>query len=312
MTSPSTPRAVAARWLRMAGACGIVATLLAPLGALWWPLDLLTHFPAHTLVACFAGVGTALLGDRWLPAAALPCTALQASRLLPLLLPGISPSGPADLRIATHNVHTQGAAYTTTVDWITRSGIDVLCLPEVDTAWLRALETTPGYRVAAAHPRGDNFGIAVLVREGTDVRHARTVETSPPQLALTITAGAHDVALLAAHTVPPVSMGHAQRRDDQIRWIADWFADQSGPAVLCGDLNLTRWSSAWAPLAGLTSAREGQGYLGTWPAHWWIPGTVPIDHLVLKDLTSVRTWVGPDVGSDHLPLLADVVLSEGR
>ena len=39
--------------------------------------------------------------------------------------------------------------------------------------------------------------------------------------------------------------------------------------------------------------------------------TIPIDHcLISRDITVSNLYVGPDLGSDHLPLVADLHIPE--
>ncbi len=89
------------------------------------------------------------------------------------------------------------------------------------------------------------------------------------------------------------------------------------PTLLLGDFNTTDQSSAYRPLleAGLYDAfREaGWGFGSTFPAvsrSKWIPGipVVRIDYIWhTEHFATARAWVGPDLGSDHLPLIADLI-----
>jgi len=60
----------------------------------------------------------------------------------------------------------------------------------------------------------------------------------------------------------------------------------------------------------LKDSSLGWGIQPTWPA-MFLPLRIPIDHcLVSPDLKIVRRKIGRDIGSDHLPLLVDLGLSE--
>jgi endonuclease/exonuclease/phosphatase (EEP) superfamily protein YafD len=55
----------------------------------------------------------------------------------------------------------------------------------------------------------------------------------------------------------------------------------------------------------LVNSQRGYGLAATWPTR---PLTlVPLDHMLHSDsLTTVARDIGPDLGSDHLPLTVEV------
>jgi endonuclease/exonuclease/phosphatase (EEP) superfamily protein YafD len=84
----------------------------------------------------------------------------------------------------------------------------------------------------------------------------------------------------------------------------------SGPVILAGDFNATRWSSKSAPLrhAGLKDASYGKAPGATWMrANPLI--SIPIDRLLYggEGMHCHRFEIGPELGSDHRPLLAEFV-----
>ncbi len=92
-----------------------------------------------------------------------------------------------------------------------------------------------------------------------------------------------------------------------------WIATLPGPLIMAGDLNLptdsTIYRQHWADFSNAFST-AGFGFgLTEWPyvrGRWF--GT-RIDHILTSPpWQSWRCWVGPDVGSDHRPLIADIGL----
>jgi endonuclease/exonuclease/phosphatase (EEP) superfamily protein YafD len=79
------------------------------------------------------------------------------------------------------------------------------------------------------------------------------------------------------------------------------------------DMNATAWSPAYADFVartGLREAREGFGRLATWRSDKYLAGLwLDLDHLLVGaavDVQGLRR--GPDLGSDHRPLVARLVL----
>jgi endonuclease/exonuclease/phosphatase (EEP) superfamily protein YafD len=76
--------------------------------------------------------------------------------------------------------------------------------------------------------------------------------------------------------------------------------------VLLGDLNTTSWSPGFQEclqISRLRDSRRGFGVHPTWPARQAVL-RITIDHCLVSDGIVVEDHhVGPDVGSDHLPVL---------
>lgn len=101
-----------------------------------------------------------------------------------------------------------------------------------------------------------------------------------------------------------------ERRATSLRvagWVAGIIAAEPGPAVIGGDFNLPPASALFAQHWGwLRDAHRdsGWGWGLTWFSSWH---GLRIDHL-LADPEGQWAWcqVGPDLGSDHRPVIAEV------
>ena len=63
--------------------------------------------------------------------------------------------------------------------------------------------------------------------------------------------------------------------------------------------------------ATMTNSMDGFGWQATYPAGGG-PLMLPIDHLFHSDdLTTVARTIGPDLGSDHLPIVVSLSLAAG-
>ena len=88
-------------------------------------------------------------------------------------------------------------------------------------------------------------------------------------------------------------------------------AVRTRPVIVAGDLNTTPWSHGFQRLIrprGLRDSAVGHGVQTTWNARRWVP-RIPIDHVVVSpEVRVVARRVGPDVGSDHLPIEATLAV----
>ncbi len=92
------------------------------------------------------------------------------------------------------------------------------------------------------------------------------------------------------------------------------LVESGGTPLLVGvDFNMP---SDYSTMAVLRSEYPSAFESGGWGLGYTRPTSLPwvrIDHVLgSRDWTFTRCWVGPDLGSDHLPLLAEAVYTSGR
>jgi endonuclease/exonuclease/phosphatase family metal-dependent hydrolase len=104
-------------------------------------------------------------------------------------------------------------------------------------------------------------------------------------------------------------------RRDQSNLARQWVARASGPVVVAGDFNMPVDSAIyrdhWSNFTDAFSAAGwgfGYSYGRTRKFGWW----VRLDHVLASSGWKTRhCWVGPDVGSDHRPVLVELVGRSG-
>lgn len=93
--------------------------------------------------------------------------------------------------------------------------------------------------------------------------------------------------------------------------LVGWIAESSDPVIIAGDFNMPADSSIyrqfWSKYANAFSvAGRGFGYTKSTAILGWRYGS-RIDHILTgPDWRPCACWLGPDLGSDHLPLIADL------
>jgi endonuclease/exonuclease/phosphatase (EEP) superfamily protein YafD len=312
-TSPPSIRGILQAAAAVGGAGLWLATLLAFAGRLWWALDLFAHFRPQYLALAWAGALLLWLARERRAALLLgACGAVNALVLLPYLLPGALLSAPrpppSPLRAMSVNVYTPNRDHGAVRRLVVERSPDFLLLMEVDEAWLAGLaDLRREYPYGVAEPRDDNFGIALWSRHPCvrcEILHLG--EARLPTAAGEFAVGGSRLTLVGTHPLPPVGAEYARQQADQLRALAAYLARVRGPKILMGDLNMTPWSAKFGPLlraAGLRDSGVGRGTGRTWPVDNPLLG-IPIDHfLASPDVRIAGRERGPDVGSDHFPLL---------
>ena len=100
-------------------------------------------------------------------------------------------------------------------------------------------------------------------------------------------------------------------RDEESQSLSHWVLEHPGSKVVVGDFNTPADSVVfrrdWSGLTNAFSAAGwGLGFTKFTENHGWIYGA-RIDHVLFSPpWQCVRAWVGPDIGSDHRPLVVDL------
>lgn len=329
MTRPLGGRGRAAfRDLLLLPLAGLAAATLATLFARhWWVFDGFTHFRAqYAVAALLLAIGLASLRSRaclvaflfaawhgwvwWDVAAANPRTAC-AGRPLTVVAFNLQWSNP-----------TPDAA----VAALREMAPDILMVAENWDGWGRHLEAFaanfPGrapadWRTADRPTLFSKFPILESetvrpfagVAAGNDPLLARAASAFSYERALLDLGGGGRMTVVAVHAPYPLGTGVAALRHRYLARLAVALAAVEGPLILLGDFNVTPWSPDYRDLvatAGLVSASGG--HIATWPV--WSPILrVPIDHILARGpLTLLRATRGPDLGSDHFPVMASLCL----
>jgi endonuclease/exonuclease/phosphatase (EEP) superfamily protein YafD len=104
---------------------------------------------------------------------------------------------------------------------------------------------------------------------------------------------------------------NAQIRERESERASVWAlrGDKLVPAIIVGDFNLPVESAIFRRhWGGFTDAFEASGTGFGWTKREGTLLRIRIDHIVLNSTapTPIGTWLGPDMGSDHVPVIADL------
>jgi endonuclease/exonuclease/phosphatase (EEP) superfamily protein YafD len=132
----------------------------------------------------------------------------------------------------------------------------------------------------------------------------------------------HPVTILVAHPASPIQPSHLEWQRTSFRRWGQERAMLGKNLLIVGDLNTAPWSVEFGRLlkeTGLRDSQVGFGLQPSWPAFLpfvrdnrmksllALPFGIPIDHiLVSDDIQVVSRHTGPFIGSDHLPVIAEL------
>jgi endonuclease/exonuclease/phosphatase (EEP) superfamily protein YafD len=307
--------AAAAVCLAVVGFVAVLAASFVPLH----PLALVEHFRVQLAAGGLAVVGAAgwlAFGPRWLDARWFDAALIALLVLACVIVPDLGaarravPDG-APVRVLEVNVLRSNRSFQQVARLIADEQPDLVALVEVDARWLAELAPAlAAYPARIEAPRDDNFGLALYAR-GALAGGGEHLGSRLPSIVAEAQHGRARFAVVVEHPFPPLT---GALYDDQLRHfdaVAERVRGLAGPFVIVGDLNSTPWSRAYARLRGGTGAcdsRAGFGVQASYPAEGWLLG-IPIDHVLVSCAIGVRDRrIGPDVGSDHLPVIADLVV----
>ena len=187
---------------------------------------------------------------------------------------------------------------------------DIIVLEEVNSVWIRSLDNIrKDYPYSITKPRDDNFGIALFSKSSLEAANIAYIgKANVPSIVTRIQLGKSMLSVLGTHPLPPGNAEYAYFRNEQLRSLSEYIRKIEKPVIVLGDLNTTPWSFHFRDLlkkSGLRDSCRGYGIQATWPS-FFFPLRIPIDHCLYSSKISIlNRQVGPNVGSDHFPLIVD-------
>jgi vancomycin resistance protein VanJ len=331
-------RPASAAWTRRAAWLGAVAYLAFALGSAvllwslsdrWWPATVLLFGPRWTLLLPLALlIPTALLWDRPLLAPLVLAGLLILGPVMGLrtgwrtLLPG--GEGDGAIRLVSFNAQGGGSLSLSPPELLAGWMADIVGIQECGPSLAEGLRRVPGWEIHArtglclasrfpieevrqmdreALEFAGGSGLVTTYR--LDVRgetvHVTNLHLETPRAGFELLRSGR-----LAEGIPK-TREKSFLRDVELRRARLWVDRFQGPHIVLGDFNTApesrSYRRSWGDWQNAFSI-TGRGLGGT-RLNGWI--RVRIDHVVTDGHWAVMgSWLGEDLGSDHLPLLAEV------
>lgn len=295
------------------------ALLAGLLGRIAWPFDLFAHFRVQYAALFILLIVVFLLLRRYLHAgAALVGFVIGAVPLLPYvtgeqLSKAIATPHEETFRVMSFNVWFRNPDMARSAEYIEQSRADAVVLLELTPPQAEMLlPLLPSYPHYYIEP--SRMGAAVFSK--WPVLEAESVPLAPggavaPRMKLDWRGV--PVSVLGVHLNWPLGPRNSEFRNQELNELVRFSKSQPEPLIVAGDFNLTPWSEYFSDAldrSGLHDAARGFGLARSWPSQF-APAGMRIDHcLISPQWRSVSTRVGPYLGSDHLPIVADLILRQ--
>lgn len=310
----------------------IGTTLLSLVSYVGWNivLELSSHFQVQYLMINLLLLGLLCFTRRKsLIIICFFCVAIIMTQIVPWYIPQARVGGntTGNFRVLISNVHAQNKSYSKILSLVRKEKPDLAVFIEVSPPWVKQLESLEDilpHSTGLAMPY--NLGITVLSQvplSNTSINffgtRDKTIKFKKASILGDLAINGQVISLIATHPATPVNPVVFQSRNKQLDEISKYVQHLKTPVLMVGDLNTTMWSPYYRRFVnktGLRNARLGFGILPTWPTKNTfsrIPPalsgllSIPIDHcLVSPEIKVANISTGPNIGSDHLPLIIDL------
>lgn len=304
---------------------GLLLTLLtcgSLAGHFHWVFDILSHYHLQYTV----GLTLCVLGLLVLRDVRFHLLGLVAALLVNLILvaPFFLSSGPiaqaattsGPLRVMALNISTSNAGYGQVVELIRERQPDLVFMSEVREDLLVVLrkELTDSYPYLHAEPSRMTLGVAFLSRQPfVEVETVMPGGRGRRYLRAVLDWQGQPVTIVGIHPLPPMNGEWAASRNSEIALMGQLANEATQPFILLGDLNASPWSQPMRGLMANTTLRyamQGYGIGMTWRLAGVLLGA-PLDYILVSPAWHVVDYVeGGDIRSDHIPIQADLALSQ--
>jgi endonuclease/exonuclease/phosphatase (EEP) superfamily protein YafD len=217
--------------------------------------------------------------------------------------PEIASSG-AVLTVASANVSVGNSNPGPLVEWLSREHVDVVAVFEVSPEYSERMGAELQFPFRKVIPSHSPFGIALLSRYPLEDLEVIYDPDGIAHIEAKMGWQGETLTIIALHPMPPLEPHYQVIRNSKLRSLAKAAVDEGYPAIFAGDINATPWSSAFSGLDN-QGLRRATGLAPSWPTGLGGFVGIPIDHvLVTGHWGVVQSNIGPELGSDHFPVMA--------
>lgn len=291
------------------------ATLAGFLGELWPLMDLFSHFRVQYFLFLSASAVVYLTYRAFSHTIiTLAFAMINLSLIAPFYFaPGSHGVNTQSYRAIIANVNTANQQYSRLITFIRAVDPHFIALLEINRKWAGSLRELKGrWPHSVQEVREDNFGISFLSRiRPSNLKVVTMGGVDLPVVICKMGLNGKSFKLVSIHAPPPLTSHYRKLNKTQIYAVVKYLQKTGGCDMLIGDLNASPWSSAYSHIISKTDLRDsriGFGVMPSWPTTF-PPLLIPVDHCLVSSRVTINgIELGPNVGSDHYPLVINFAL----
>ncbi len=300
-----------------------LAFLLLSTLAFWgeqaWVLDLLAVFRVYYLgVFLLLALGALCCQYKGIFTMALLGILLNAASVLPVYFPPpqqpvLNAKNTMNLTVLQCNLLYVNPHSAPFIHYVHQVQPDIITLEEMNYRWRKALLKDAFFRkqypfyvysVQKQLALFSRFPLKQPPLSETNLKHPMAHEVLLSQIRL----ASRDLTVVVVHLKHPTNGFLASTQREVVSYLVAHQQDYPRPLIVIGDFNATPWSAQFRHLKhalSLADSRQGFGIQPTW-GPFGVP-LFPIDHALISQAIRVQNrLVGPDIGSDHRPVLLKI------
>lgn len=300
-------------------AVALIGLLVGRFGGIWPGLDVVAQFSGH-LIGLAAAAGLALL-VRWRPMVITGLglfitlaahTLIAEARQAPGPLPATHDGRPL-LRVVALNAWHHNTTPQAMAEYLIGETADIVLLSEFGPnrlELLHKLEATYPYRAGCP----EVWGCAMMVlsqRPFTASGSSAAKGFGPlPNAWVRFGDGKDSLTVIGVHIIKALDGTLLHRA--QLEELAVTAKSAPGAVIVGGDFNETPWTHGFSEFRRQSGLKPASGFLPSFPTGVKGLPQLSIDHIFASPaIKAVSAGLGPDVGSDHRPVVAALVLPAG-
>lgn len=212
------------------------------------------------------------------------------------------------------NVLRENQKYDTVRNEINGNSPDIVVIQELDDKWSEELQPVKeNYPFMYEISRDDGFGIALYSKiHITEIRKLNVGMLDIPAISAFCDYKGKVFEIICVHTTPPICQKYFKNTQKITNDLANYIAENGHNAIIAGDFNTTLYSYNYKNFIKTSKMKDLSSiFHPTWPTFLLFPFRITLDHIFITKSFAVRDYaVGKNIGSDHLPIWAEISFKE--
>lgn len=273
--------------------------------------DSVAHFRLHLLMPLTIFTILRLTARRWrsvgIAAFVYVATLVSVYPSLPFLGQGKLESDGKTLKLMQLNIAFVNRRFDEVLAVVESEKPDVITLQEITRAAWPMLETLKRDYPTQLACRTNGVGNVVILSKWPNVPHNETTQCTDNNRFgwLRLNVGGKLISVASLHLYWP----YPGSQPEQVATLLPLIKDIPQPVLIGGDFNASPWSASVSKIAEVSKTDLIAGLRLSFQLtirSWSSPLVLPIDHVLAPQETKARAILGPNVGSDHRPVIATI------